>query len=550
MEDAAAEIYPTGVLLGKQAIFPLCAAAIGLASCSGASPWLPVQLPSTYVTERISPVELKRHVERLASDEFDGRAPGTHGEELTVNYLVRELKRIGVKPGNPDGTYIQEVPLIGIASVPSATFCIAGRCDEWRLNEDFVGGSLFLQAEVSVESSEVVFVGYGLVEDGRDDYKDFDVHGKTVLMLAADPATIDVRAEARPGSTRSGGSYAARALALARSREEAVAKGAAARVLVHERTDPVGPLSVYAWSPEELDVEHRRIHHLPVSLRANEEKVRSLIAATGYDLDALKQKAASKDFRPISLGATATFHVRNGLRRFTSRNVVAKIDGIDPKLHNQYVIHVAHWDHLGRDASRAGDQVYHGALDNASGLAALLEIARAYTRLGSGPRRTVILMATTGEEHGLLGAKHYVENPLYPLAKTVGVLNLDALNPWGPTKDFEIVGTTSTSLHLSLLEAAAVMGKELAADTRPDMGFFYRSDQLEFSRAGLPAVWLRRGSRYIDKPSTYAREVNAAYFANDYHQPSDTARPDWDYNGMVEHVKFAFLAGYRLAMAD
>jgi Zn-dependent M28 family amino/carboxypeptidase len=292
------------------------------------------------------------------------------------------------------------------------------------------------------------------------------------------------------------------------------------------------------------------MQHLPVSLRAEEAKVRELAALAGQDFDALKRRARAKDFRPVSLGVVANLTVRNGLRRFPSRNVVALIPGSDPKLRNEYVVYVAHWDHLGSDPARGGDPVYHGALDNASGVAALLEISRAYSRLPAPPRRSVLFLVTTGEEHGLLGAKHYVTNPLYPLQRTVGVLNLDALNPWGPTRDFEIVGTASAPMHLALIDAAAAMGKELSADTRPDMGFFYRSDQLEFSRVGLASIWIRRGSSYIDRPSSYGREKNATYFANDYHQPTDTARPDWDYAGMAEQVRFTYIVGYRLAMGE
>ena len=527
------------------------AAVLALAACTGVSPWLASRLPPPGVTNGVSGAELRRHIARLASHDFEGRAPGTRGEALTVDYVVAELRRAGAAPGNPDGTYLQDVPLIGIASVPSATFCVEKRCADWKLNEDFVGGSLFLQSEIKVEASEVVFVGYGLVvpEEGRDDYKDVDVRGKTVLMLANDPAA-EAADESRAGSTRSGGSYATRAIALARKREEAVAKGAAARILVHEKSDPVGPLSLYAWSAEELDVEHRSVQHLSVSLRAEEAKVRELLALAGHDLDQLKKHAQGKDFRPVPVGALATLQVQNGLRKFVSRNVVARIEGSDPKLRDQHVIHVAHWDHLGRDAARGADAIYHGALDNASGVAGLIEIARAYARLPAPPPRSVLFLATTGEEHGLLGAKHYVDHPLYPLGQAVGVLNLDALNPWGRTRDFEIVGTASAPLLRALVDASAALEKELSADTRPDMGFFYRSDQLEFSRRGLAAVWLRRGSRYIDRPAGYGREMNATYFSRDYHQPGDTPKADWDYEGMAEQVRFAFLAGYRLAMAN
>jgi hypothetical protein len=539
-------------LARRIALLVAALAALALGACTGMATWRTARLPPQGVLDGISGAEIRRHVVTLASDAFEGRAPGTRGEELTVDYLIRELKALGIKPGNPDGTYVQEVPLIGIASVPSASFCVRERCTAWKLNEDFVGGSLFLQSEVKIDASEVVFVGYGLVapEDERDDYKDVEVRGKTVLMLASEPEPMEVPGEVRPRSSRSGGSYATRALALARKRDEAVAKGAAARILVHEKNDPVGPLSSYAWSAEELEVEHRRLQHLAVSLRAEEEKVRELVAAAGRDFDELKRLANRKDFRPVPLGILATLHVDNGLRKFISRNVVARIPGSDPRVRDQYVLHVAHWDHLGHDPSRPDGGIYRGALDNASGVAGLLEIARAYKALPTGPRRTVIIMATTGEENGLLGAKHYVEYPLYPLARTAGVINLDALNPWGPTRDFEIVGTASAALQLALLDACAAMSRELSADTRPDMGFFYRSDQLEFSRVGLPSVWIRRGTRYIDQPASYGREMNAAYFARDYHQPSDAPRPDWNYASMAEQVRFTFLTGYRLAMGD
>ena len=525
-------------------------AALILSACTAITPsWAGSRLPLEAL-RGISEVDLERHVRALAANEFEGRAPGTRGEDLTVDYLVREFRRAGARPGNPDGTFIQEVPLIGIASVPSASFCIGAKCTAWVFNEDFVGGSLFLQPEVKVEESELVFVGYGLIEPElrRDDYKDADVRGKTVLMLASDPPRAPARGEpgAEPGE--SGGGFASRALSLAHKREAAVEKGAVARIVIRESDDPVGPLSTYSWSREELETAERRTHHLPVSLVAEEAKVRELLAARGHDLDVLKRRASAPDFRPVALGVTARITVRNDLRRFVSRNVVAKIEGSDPTLRKELVIHVAHWDHLGRDPSREGNPVFPGALDNASGVAALLEIARAYAHLREPPRRSVLFLATTGEEQGLLGAKHYVAHPLYPLDATVGVLNLDTLNPWGATRDFELVGTGSATFNRALIEVAASLGKVVTADGRPDLGFYFRSDQLEFARAGVPSAWIRRGSSYIGRSATYGRDRNAAYYANDYHQVTDTVKPDWDYSGMAEQVRFTFLSGYVLAM--
>ncbi|MGE5615727.1 MAG: M28 family peptidase [Bacillota bacterium] len=526
-----------------------CTLAALAAGCVS-SPWLDSRLPPKGTLRTISPAELERHIATLSSDRFAGRAPGTAGEELTVGYVVEQFKRAGALPGNPDGTYRQTVPLVGIGSSPSAAFCVRGECKPWALNKDFVGGSLFLQSEVKVEDSQLVFVGFGLVDplSGRDDYKDVDVRGKTLLMLSSE-ADVEGGHDAPGPRGESGGGFARHAVAIAQQREAAAAKGAAARVIIHDAADSHGALSTFSWSPEELDMEPRRIHHLPVSLRADEGKVRELLADAGFDLDALKRKALLPDFKPVALPVRANLDVRNTVRRFESSNIVARIEGSDPNLKDEYVVYVAHWDHLGHDPSLP-DPVYHGALDNASGVAALLEMAKAYAHLATKPRRSILFLVTTGEENGLLGARHYVAHPLYPLKKTVGVLNLDTLNPWGPTNDFEIVGTATAALHAALIDVAIAQGRVLSADTRPDMGFFYRSDQLEFARVGVPSIWIRRGTNYIGRPARYGRDVNAAYFANDYHKPTDTARADWDYAGMADQVRFAFAAGYRLAMIE
>jgi Zn-dependent M28 family amino/carboxypeptidase len=333
--------------------------------------------------------------------------------------------------------------------------------------------------------------------------------------------------------------------------EEASRRGAAAALIVHE-TGPAGyPYSVVANSNshENFDIEpadgNRSV--VPVQAWITVDKAREIFRAAGKDFDELEKQALSRDFRPVPLGATADIHVRNVTRRVQSRNVVARLEGSDPALRDEYVIYSAHWDHLGRDPELSGDQIYNGALDNASGTAALLEIAQAYASLPQRPQRSILFLATTSEEKGLLGAKYYATHPLYPLAKTAADINIDGINQWGRTSNLVVVGWNMSDLQDLLAQEAAAQGRVLTPDPEPEKGFYYRADHFEFAKQGVPALYTGEGDDYIGKPAGYGQRKRDEYTANDYHQPSDEIKPDWDLSGAVEDVRLLFLTGWDVA---
>jgi len=275
-----------------------------------------------------------------------------------------------------------------------------------------------------------------------------------------------------------------------------------------------------------------------------------LFAASGLDLAALKRSALQRDFRPVPLDATATLKIRQTLRRIDSRNVVARIDGSDPALKEEVVLCTAHWDHFGRNDALVGDKIFNGALDNASGVAAMLEVAKAFTRLKTPPKRSILFIATTGEERGLLGAKHYAAHPLVPLERTVANLNIDIINVYGRTRDVGAIGIDRSSLGDLFSALAAQQGRVATGDLLPELGLFYRADHKEFAAAGIPSLWVRRGVDYIGKPADFGRATMTAYLANDYHKVTDEVRPDWDLSGAVEDQRLLFRLGHAAAEAS
>jgi Zn-dependent M28 family amino/carboxypeptidase len=289
------------------------------------------------------------------------------------------------------------------------------------------------------------------------------------------------------------------------------------------------------------------MERVPIEGWITEPKARQLLAMSGQSFEELKKAAASKDFKPVKLKAKGTFTVHNTVRHVKSKNVVARLPGADPELANQYVIHTAHWDHLGRDPKKKGDQIYNGAVDNASGTAGLLELARAYTRLPNPPRRSILFIAVTSEEKGLLGSKWYASHPLYPLEKTVAEFNFDGVNPWGRTSDLVVVGKGQSELEDLLESALSHQGREMVADPEPEKGFYYRSDQFEFAKVGVPALFINPGTKYIGQAAGYGRQKRDDYTAHDYHQVSDEIKPDWDLSGGAQDLEAVFEASLSVA---
>ena len=507
----------------------------------------------TAALETISADELLSRIERLSSDAFEGRGPGTAGEDSTVAYLTAEFQRIGLQPGNPDGTWVQEVPLVGFTPEVTASMTVNGRPISFQGPRDYVAETRRVTPEVDVRESDVVFVGYGVVapEYGWDDYKGVDMTGKTLLMLVNDPQIPGTE----PGSLDTT-MFRGKAMTYygrwTYKREIATEKGAAAVLVIHE-TGPAGyPWNVPAtgWGTEGFDVKQPggNMGRVAVEGWIRDEFVRKLMAEAGQDFDALKQQALSKDFQPVALPAKATFHINNTTREIRSRNVVAKLQGSERP--DEYVIYTAHWDHLGRDPSLQGDQIYNGALDNASGTAGLLELAEAYANLQPAPRRSILFLAVTAEEKGLLGAKYYAQNPLYPLAQTLANINMDGVNQWGRTRDIVVIGLGNSTLDDVLAQEAAAQNRVLAPDPESEKGFFYRSDHFEFAKEGVPALYTDAGTQYIDKPEGYAEQKRSEYTANDYHQVSDVVKPDWDLSGAVEDLRLMFRVGFNVAQGQ
>jgi Zn-dependent M28 family amino/carboxypeptidase len=498
---------------------------------------------------------LLEHIKILASDEFEGRAPGTRGEELTVNYLIEQFQKIGLKPGNPDGSYVQKVPLAGILSKASGEFVSKGRRIALSPLKDFVGVTRRYSESVEVKDSDVVFVGYGVVapEYGWDDYKDVDVRGKTIIMLINDPAVHDPHDPTKLDETMFRGRAMTYYGRWTYKYEIATEKGAAAAIIVHE-TGPAGyPFEVVtgSWGRENFDIvtPDRNMSRVPVEGWISLDKAKEVFKAAGQDFDQLKEAAVRKDFRPVPLGLRANFRIRNTLREVGSRNVIAKLDGSDPTLRDEYIIYTAHWDHLGKDNTLEGDQIFNGAHDNATGTAGLLELAKAFSKLDPRPKRSILFLAVTAEEQGLLGAKYYAANPLYPLERTVANINMDGLNTWGRTSDIVVIGLGNSTLDDVLAEAARAQGRVLKPDAEPEKGFYYRSDHFEFAKLGVPALYTDNGTDYIGKPQEWALKKREEYTKNDYHKPSDEVREDWDLSGAVEDLSILFEVGFRVAQA-
>jgi Zn-dependent M28 family amino/carboxypeptidase len=491
----------------------------------------------------------------LASDSLEGRKPGTRGEEKTVAFLVAQFEAAGLEPGNPDGTWTQLVDLVGITSAPAVSITVRGTPLPLRWRDDYVAVSRRTAARVTVDPSEMVFVGYGVVapEYGWDDYKDVDVAGKTVVMLVNDPAIPAEAGGAVLDSTLFRGDAMTYYGRWTYKYEIATARGAAAVLVIHEDGPAGYPWEVVrgGWSGERMDLRAADDNAGWVAVEGwiTSDVARALFTTAGHDFGQLKLAATSADFRPVTLDAQAAFTVAQQLRDIRSRNVVGRLPGSDPALAGEHVIYTAHWDHFGIGEPVEGDSIYNGARDNATGTAALLELARGFAEAGA-PGRSILFLAVTAEENGLLGSRWYVEHPLYPLATTLANLNVDVLNTWGPTRDITVVGMGNTSLEDVLRDVAAEQGRSVTPDPEPGKGFFYRSDHFEFAKQGVPALYLDEGTDYIGKPANFGAERRADYTARVYHKPADEVDPGWDLAGAIADLQLLSEVGRRVADAE
>jgi Zn-dependent M28 family amino/carboxypeptidase len=497
---------------------------------------------------------LLSEIKTLSSDEYEGRKPGSAGEVKTIAYMQQQFQQMGLKPGNPDGTYLQNVPLAGITSKSQVEIAVKGRKLSLADKKDYIALSGRYAPEVDVKPADIVFVGYGVVapEYGWDDYKDVDVKGKIILMLINDPAIPDPNDASKLDDKMFKGKAMTYYGRWTYKYEIASEKGAAAAIIIHE-TGPAGyPFEVVSgsWGGENFGIQRpdNNMGRVPVEGWITFDKAKELCGMSGLDLPALKKAAVQKDFKPVVLpGAAGSFKIENTLRKIDSHNVVAKLEGSDASLKDQYVVYTAHWDHLGRDPELKGDQIYNGAADNASGSAGLLEIARAYTKLSPAPKRSILFLSVTAEEQGLLGTEYYAENPLYPLKNTLADINMDVLNLWGKTKDLTLIGLGNSTIDDTTAEVLKAHDRTVTPDSEPEKGFFYRSDHFEFAKQGVPALDPDPGTEYIGKPDGYGKQKRDYYTANDYHKPSDEVKPDWDLSGAVDDLRVFFEVGDKVA---
>jgi Zn-dependent M28 family amino/carboxypeptidase len=497
--------------------------------------------------EAITEPAYRGYVETLSSDEFGGRAPGSAGERKTVQYLEQQFLQLGLQPVQ-GGSFRQDVPLVEIAADPKASYLdfeSGGRKMALSLSEDMVVGTRRLRPTVVVSASDVVFVGYGIVapEYGWNDYAGLDMRGKTALILVNDPGFATGDATLFHGKAMT---YYGR---WTYKFEEAARQGATAAIIVHETAPAAYPWQVVrnGWTGPQFYAEPAdgNAGRCAIEGWVTHDRASEILALAGQDLEALQQAARVRGFRPVPLNLKASAGVSNTIRHARSANVAAMLPGKEHP--EEYVIYTAHWDHLGEHVALGGDAVFNGAQDNATGVAGILTIARAFRGMLSAPARSIVFMATTAEESGLAGSAYYADHPLVPLEKTAAVINLDLLAPLGRARDIEVIGYGASELEDRLAAAAARQGRVLLPDANPEAGYFYRSDPLNMARKGVPSLFVRSGIDLIGKPPGTGKAMVQDYYANVYHKQSDEYQPTWDVSGSIEDLKLLYEVGAGVA---
>lgn len=506
--------------------------------------------------EGITSENLLNHVKILASDAYEGRGPGGRGEDLTVQYLIRQFQQIGLQPGNPNGTWTQEVPLVGIQSESAAELELEGKKRAITYPQDYVAWTSRPEPEVAVTDSGLVFVGYGVQapEYRWDDYKGADLKGRALVILVNDPQIPHPEDPSRLDPRYFKGKEMTYYGRWTYKLEMAAKQGAAAVVLIHE-TGPAGYpyfVVVNSWGRENFTLKTAAGSNkdVPIASWFSRQRARALFDELGFDFDELKQRALRPDFAPIPLKAKVSFRLKNQTREIASKNVIAKIQGAEQKRRDECLVITAHWDHLGVNKNLEGDQIFNGALDNATGIAGLLELAKTFVKLRPPTARSVFFLATAAEEQGLLGAEHYVENPFVPMNKTLANFNLDCLNQWGATRDVTVIGYGASSLDTFVEQAAKTQNRVVKGDPEPEKGSYYRSDHFQFAKKGVPALYLRSGIEYIGRPTDYGLRKSAEYRNNDYHKVSDEIKADWNLAGAVQDLQLLAQVIYQVSQEN
>ncbi|MCP4457938.1 MAG: M28 family peptidase [Cytophagales bacterium] len=498
------------------------------------------------IDAEVAESSLHHHIKILASDDFEGRKPFTEGETKTINYIKEQFEALGLEPGNGD-SYFQEVPLVELTAIPTPTMTISGGAEDLVLNvsEDFVAYTERVTESVNLDASELVFAGHGTVapEYGWNDYEELDVKGKTVVVLVNDPGFKSGDSTFFKGKTMT---YYGR---WTYKYEEAARQGAAGCLIIHS-TEPAGygwTVVSNSWSGASLYLESGDGYQPDVLGWITEGAAEKVFMASGLDMENYSNKARSRDFKSHSLGLIASVGVTNRIKRSTSQNVVGRIIGSESP--DETIIYTGHWDHLGIGNVVDGDSIYNGAIDNASGIAAMLGIAEAFKKLDQ-PKRSIIFLAVTAEEQGLLGSKYYAENPIYEVKKSVCNINMDALGNIGKMKDLTVVGFGQSEMEDIAGKLATKQGRYIVPDSHPGKGYFFRSDHFHFAKIGIPALYAKGSTEHLEKGVQYAEQKNREYRENAYHGPADEYSEDIDLGGARQDAQLFFEIGWRLSNSE
>jgi hypothetical protein len=496
---------------------------------------------------RLTAHDIAPHIRFLADDLLEGRAPGSRGERLATRYIAAQMEQAGLTPAGAGGTFFQKVPLVGLtpALPPSVTLTGAGgggKALTLKIPSELVVAAGTQEGEARVADAEVVFVGYGIVapEYRWDDYKDVDVKGKVVLVMNNDPESDPALFAGRTRLWYGRWDY---------KYLQAAQKGAVGAIVIHTTPSAGYPWQVVESSNtgEKFELPAGAEPRLRQKMWATEDASKRMAALGGKDLDALRASAEQRGFRPVPLGIRFSLAAHNTVRRIEGENVVGVQRGADPKLKEEAVVFTAHHDHLGIRTPKNGDAIYNGALDNASGVALMLAIARAAAP--EHPRRSLIFVAVTAEEQGLLGSEWYCRQPTVPAGRIAANINMDSVNNRGLTSDFGFIGHGKSSLDAVVEGVAAAQGRRVQGDPFPEKGAFYRSDQFNFARIGVPALYGRGGPTYLGRPADWGRQEQERYERERYHQPSDQFDGEWDLAGAVQDGQLLLLTGLRIASA-
>lgn len=512
---------------------------IGDSLTAQAGPPVPISAP-------IEEAVYRTHIARLASDEFAGRKPGTEGEKLTLDYLEAEFRKLGLQPGN-GASFRQEVPMVEItaASDASLKFTTGGSSADLEFRKDMVIWTKRVKPTESLSDSPLVFVGHGVTapEYGWDDYAGIDMKGKTAVILINDPGFATNDASLFRGKAMT---YYGR---WTYKFEEAARRGAAGALIIHQ-TEPASygwDTVVNSWSTPQLDHASAdgNLGRVAIEGWITESQARSLFSANGTSLEDAVARANKRGFRAEALKTTASAALRNAIRRTNSSNLAAILPGA--KRPDEYLVYMAHWDHLGRLPGCSGDCIMNGAVDNATGTSGLLAIANAFVKSKQKPARSILFLAVTLEESGLLGSAYYVDNPLYPLSQTVAAFNMDAIYFGGPTRDVTVVNIGASELESYLAVAAKAQDRVLQAEPTPERGIFFRSDHFNFAKRGVPALYIKSGVEDRENGTEWRRQYYADFTAQKYHKVGDEYSADADLRGGVQDLALLYAVGAKLA---